>query len=176
MQWWLLPFWSKEPRIKYTTFNARVESVAEAASFREPFKRRRCLIPAMGWYEWQSLAYGKQPWYFHPTDGELVAFAGLWDRWEGDDQAIESCSIIIGEPNAAVRKVHDRMPFLISRERQAEWLSKELTNAVDIMSILRPAEPDAVIFHRVSNNVNAAKNEGVELVEPIDAGSGKSTQ
>ena len=68
MQWWLLPFWSKEPRIKYSTFNARVESVATASSFREPFKRRRCLIPARGWYEWQDLPQGKQPWFFHSAD------------------------------------------------------------------------------------------------------------
>jgi putative SOS response-associated peptidase YedK len=94
MQWWLLPFWSKEARIKYATFNARVESVASSASFREPFRRRRCLIPARGWYEWQDTAGGKQPWYFQAADGALLAFAGLWDRWQGDGQVIESCTII----------------------------------------------------------------------------------
>lgn len=92
MQWWLLPFWSEDPKIKYSTFNARVESVATSSSFREPFKRRRCLIPAKGWYEWQARPTGKQPWFFHAADDALLAFAGLWDRWERGDQVIESCT------------------------------------------------------------------------------------
>ena len=84
VQWWLLPFWSKEPRVKYSTFNARVETVAKAASFRDPFKRRRCLIPAAGWYEWQETPTGKQPWYIHSANSEVSMLAGLWDRWEKD--------------------------------------------------------------------------------------------
>ena len=75
LQWWLLPFWSKEPRIKYSTFNARVETVAKAASFRDPLKRRRCIIPALGWYEWQELPSGNLPWYLHGANGEILAFA-----------------------------------------------------------------------------------------------------
>jgi putative SOS response-associated peptidase YedK len=167
MQWWLLPFWSKEPRIKYTTFNARIENVAKAASFREPFKRRRCLIPATGWYEWQSLVTGKQPWYFHPANGELVAFAGLWDRWDGDDQIIDSCTIIVGEPNDAVREVHDRMPYLVPPERQTEWLNTELTDSAKVLELLQPTAPQAIAFHRVSNRVSSARNEGIELIDPV---------
>jgi putative SOS response-associated peptidase YedK len=90
LQWWLLPFWSKEPRIKYSTFNARIETVAKAASFCDPFKRRRCLIPAVGWYEWQETPSGKQPWYIRPADRNAAMLAGLWDRWQKDDQVIES--------------------------------------------------------------------------------------
>ena len=90
LQWWLLPFWSKEARIKYSTFNARVETVAKAASFRDPLKRRRCIIPALGWYEWQELPTGNLPWYLHDAKGELLAFAGLWDRWERGADVVES--------------------------------------------------------------------------------------
>jgi putative SOS response-associated peptidase YedK len=99
--------------------------VAKAASFREPLKRRRCIVPALGWYEWQALPAGKLPWYLHGADGELLAFAGLWDRWEGASDAIESCSIIVGPANAAFGKIHDRMPFVLSRERAERWLDRK---------------------------------------------------
>jgi len=167
MQWWLLPFWSKEPRIKYSTFNARMESVATSSSFREPFKRRRCLIPARGWYEWQQLPSGKQPWYFQSTDGGLLAFAGLWDHWEKDGQIIESCTVIVGEPNAAVRQIHDRMPFLIPSDRQAAWLACDLTDQAKIQELLQPAAENAISFHRVSTRVSNARIDGPDLIEPL---------
>ena len=168
MQWWLLPFWSKETRIKYSTFNARAEGAATAASFREPFKRRRCLIPALGWYEWQGLPNGKQPWYLYSANKEPLAFAGLWDRWEKGEQAIESCTIIVGEANPAVRQVHDRMPLLIPRERQAEWMSRELTDAEEVKNILQPTASEAIAFHRVSNRVGNAKDDDVSMIEPLE--------
>ena len=167
MQWWLLPFWSKEPRIKYATFNARIESVATSASFREPFKRRRCIIPARGWYEWQTLPKGKRPWYFHSKDGSLLAFAGLWDHWERDNQIIESCTIIVGEPNTAVRPIHDRMPLLIPKERQAAWLAADITDPTEVRELLQPARDEAVSFYRVSERVGNVANDGPELLVPI---------
>jgi putative SOS response-associated peptidase YedK len=165
MQWWLLPFWSPEPKIKYSTFNARVESVATSSSFREPFKRRRCLIPARGWYEWQALSTGKQPWFFQAPDHTLLAFAGLWDRWEREDQVIESCTIIVGEPSAPVRTIHDRMPFLIPKGKEAEWLAPDLTDPTAVRALLQPAPNIAVSFHRVSNRVGNVANDGPELME-----------
>ena len=167
MQWWLLPFWSKEPRIKYSTFNARVESIATSASFREPFRRRRCLLPARGWYEWQDTPSGKQPWFFHSADGDLVAFAGLWDRWVHNEQVIESCTIIVGEPNAAVRPIHDRMPLLIPGDRQAAWLDPTLTDSAEARELLQPAADDAVSFHPVSKLVGKAGNDGPELIVQV---------
>jgi putative SOS response-associated peptidase YedK len=169
MQWWLLPFWSKEPRIKYTTFNARIESVAASSSFREPFKRRRCLIPARGWYEWQTLPAGKQAWFFRPAETPLLAFAGLWDHWQKDDLVIESCTIIVGEPNAAVRPIHDRMPLLMPMDRQAAWLSPGLTDPEEVRGLLQPAPENAVAFHRVSARVGNVANDGPELMEEIKA-------
>jgi putative SOS response-associated peptidase YedK len=167
LQWWLLPFWSKEPRIKYTTFNARVETVAKAASFRDPLKRRRCIIPALGWYEWADLPSGKLPWYLHGANGELLAFAGLWDRWQGGAEVIESCSIIVGPANSAFGKIHDRMPFLLPPDRTERWLDKNLTDTGTAMELLQPIPNDAVAFHRVGTRVSNARNEGAELIEPI---------
>src|SRR5450631_123336 len=102
LQWWLLPFWSKTPRIKYTTFNARVESITAAASFREPFKKRRCLVPVSGWYEWQELPTGNLPWYISPANDEAVMLAGIWERWEHDGEVVESFSLVVGEANGTI--------------------------------------------------------------------------
>lgn len=167
LQWWLLPYWSKEPRIKYSTFNARVETVRSAPSFRTPLQRRRCLIPVVGWYEWQELKTGKQPWLFRAANDELLHFAGLWDRWKKDDLVIESCTIVVGEPPKAIESIHDRNPFIIPPDRQAAWLDRELTDPDEVMQMLRPLADDALRFHPVSTRVNNARNEGPELLEPI---------
>lgn len=170
MQWWLLPFWSKEPRIKYSTFNARVESVATSASFREPFKHRRCLIPAKGWYEWQQLATRKIPWFFHAADENLLAFAGLWDHWERNDQVIESCTIIVGDPTAPIRQIHDRMPFLVPLDRQAAWLAPDINDPAQVRELLQPPSDSDISFYRVSAKVSNARNDGPELIVPASVG------
>jgi putative SOS response-associated peptidase YedK len=167
LQWWLLPFWSKEPRIKYSTFNARVETVVKAASFREPLKRRRCIIPALGWYEWQELPPGKLPWFLHGAKGEILAFAGLWDRWEREAEVIESCSIIVGPANKSFEKIHDRMPFVLSSDRAEQWLDRRLTDAGKAMELLQPNPDDAIAFHRVGIRVSNARNQGPELIAPV---------
>ena len=169
LQWWLLPFWTKESRIKYSTFNARVETVAKAASFREPFKQRRCLIAAAGWYEWQETPAGKQPWFIHPANGEAAMLAGLWDRWEGRGKVIESCSIVIGEANKAISSFHDRSPFVLTPDRYDPWLDRGVTDAEQVMKLLQPIPDDALAFHRVSTRVRSANNQGPELTEPINA-------
>lgn len=169
MQWWLLPFWSKEARIKYATFNARAETVASSASFREPFRRRRCLIPACGWYEWQQIPGGKQPWFFQAADGALLAFAGLRDRWQSDGEVIDSCTIIVGDPPSTLRDVHDRMAFLIPRAREVAWLPRDLTDAAEVRALLQPAAAGALSFHRVGKAVGNARNDGPELIAPSSA-------
>ena len=169
LQWWLLPFWSKQPRIKYSTFNARVETMAKAASFRDPLKRRRCIIPALGWYEWQELPSGNLPWYLHGATGELLAFAGLWDRWQGGAEVIESCSIIVGPSNSAFGKIHERMPFVLPPDRAAQWLDRKLTDAGAAMDLLQTNPEDAIAFHRVSTQVSNARNQGAELIGAIQA-------
>lgn len=167
LQWWLLPSWSKEPRIKYSTFNARAETVAKAASFRDPLKRRRCIIPALGWYEWQELPSGNLPWYLHAPNGGLLALAGLWDRWEGGAGVIESCSIIVGPANAAFGKVHDRMPFVLRPDRAEFWLDRTQIDAAKALELLQPNPEDAIAFYRVSTRVSNARNQGAELIEAL---------
>ena len=168
LQWWLLPFWSKEPRIKYSTFNARVESVATAPSFREPLKRRRCIIPAIGWYEWQELPGGKLPWYLHAANDELLNFAGLWDRWKKDGEVIESCSIVVGPANAAFNPIHDRMPFALDQATAKRWLDRKLQTPADAMALLQPNPDDAIAWHRVDRRVSNARNQGEELTRPLE--------
>jgi putative SOS response-associated peptidase YedK len=167
LQWWLLPYWSKEPRIKFSTFNARVETVATAASFREPLKRRRCIIPAMGWYEWQELPSGNLPWYLYDPKGGLLALAGLWDRWQGGAEAIESCSIIVGPANDRFGKIHDRMPFVLPQDRAEQWLDRKLTDAGTAMELLQPNADDAIAFHRVSTRVSNARNQTADLIKAV---------
>ena len=174
LQWWLLPFWSKEPRIKYSTFNARVESVASAPSFREPLKRRRCIIPAIGWYEWQELPTGNLPWYLHAANDKLLNFAGLWDRWErpgehgGDGEVVESCSIIVGPANAAFNPIHDRMPFALDRAAAGRWLDRGLRDSAAALALLQPNPDDAIAWHRVDRRVSNARNQGEALIRPLD--------
>ena len=170
LQWWLLPSWSREARIKYSTFNARVETVATAASFRGPLKRRRCIIPASGWYEWQELPSGNLPWYLHAADGALLNFAGLWDRWEGGGETVESCTIIVGPANESFGKVHDRMPFALSTDRAERWMDGKLTDAGKAMELLQPNPEDLIVFHRVGTRVSNARNQGVELIQAIQGG------
>jgi putative SOS response-associated peptidase YedK len=167
MQWWLLPFWSKESRTKYSTFNARIENVATSHSFSVPFTRQRCLIPAKGWYEWQQLNLVKQPWYFHFASGEPAAFAGIWDFWERDGEIIESCAIIVGEPNRTVSAIHDRMPLFVTKENEADWLSPALTNPEMIRLLLQTAPDETVRFHKVSARVNNASVDSPDLVEAL---------
>ena len=158
----------EEPRIKCSTFNARVESVATAPSFREPLKRRRCIVPAIGWYEWQEQPGGKLPWYLHAANDELLNFAGLWDRWKKDGEVIESCSIVVGPANAAFNPIHDRMPFALDRERAMRWLDRKLQKSADAMALLTPNPDDAIAWHRVDRRVSNARNQGEELIKQME--------
>ncbi len=167
MQWWLLPSWHKEPTTPYNTFNARVENVATSATFKTPFRRQRCLIPARGWFEWQVTPSGKQPWFFHSTDGSLLAFAGIWDRWERGDHVIQSCAIIVGEAPPEISHLHSRAPFLIPPDRQGAWLDPSLTDAEQVRELLLPPGEGSLSWHSVSRAVGNVRNQGSELVAPI---------
>jgi len=169
MQWWLVPFWAKEPRVKYSTFNARAETVATAAAFRTPFQRRRCLIPALGWYEWQPVAGRKQPWFMHAADKGLLHFAGVWDFWGKDEESIDSCSIIVGEACKELAHVHNRMPLILRPDLYGAWLDQGLTDAERVRDLMQPVPADALAFHPVSTRVSNARNQGPELIEPAAA-------
>jgi putative SOS response-associated peptidase YedK len=166
MQWWLLPHWSKEPRIAFSTFNARSDKVSSAASYRVPFRKRRCLIPALGWFEWQATPQGKVKWWLHRQDRGIVSFAGLWDRWHRGDEIIESCTIIVGAANAAMSRVHDRMPVIIDREDEAFWLDTKIEATQALEALLKPPPDGAITAHAVRSD-KRPQDDDATLIDPV---------
>lgn len=132
-RWGLVPRWSSDAAIGSKLINARAETLSAKHSFRDAYHRRRCLIPANGFYEWKRQGGLKQPYYVRPADGELFAFAGLWDTWRGMD----TCTIVTTEANATMRPIHERMPVIVAREHYAGWLHGE-------EGLLRPPPPGAI--------------------------------
>ena len=167
MQWWLLPYWAKEPRIKFSTFNARTDKVSSAASYRVPFRKRRCVIPALGWFEWQETPHGKMKWWLHRPDRGIVGLAGLWDRWHRGDEVIESCTIIVGEANAAMQHVHDRMPVIIQPEDEAFWLDRQIDATQALEALLTPPPEDAITAHQVRSDKRPREDDAT-LIDPLD--------
>lgn len=129
VRWGLLPGWVKDPDDFPTLINARAESAPSKPSFREAFRRRRCLIPADGFYEWRKMPDGKQPWFIHREDDGLFAFAGLWERWERDDRRLDSATILTTSPGALLERLHDRMPAILPAESWSAWLDADLEAA-----------------------------------------------
>lgn len=167
MQWGLIPSWSKEPRVTFSTINARTETISTSPVFRGPFKSRRCLVPASGFYEWQQTGQGKQPYCIRLKGGELFAFAGLYDIWQDDEgQELYSYTIITTTPNALVAPIHNRMPVILHRQDEDAWLDKD-TDPARLRSFLVPYHADKMETFAVSRAVNNPANEGSELMQPL---------
>lgn len=170
MRWGLIPAWWQKPikAMKLATFNARAESVIQKPMFREAFKRHRCLIPASGYYEWEDTPQGKQPHYFTRRDGKPVTIAGIWDRWRNVEtgELVNSCAMIITEPNAFTAEVHDRMPVILEENDFEPWLSGR-----GGVEMLKPAMNDVVQRWPVSKRVNSSRAdaEDATLIEPMAA-------
>ena len=154
VRWGLVPRWAKDPAVGARMNNARAETVAEKPSFREAYRRRRCLIPANGFYEWKSEGGRKQPYYIYPGGGELFAFAGLWEQWND----LQTCCIITTEANAKMASVHDRMPVILAAGDFAKWFAGE-------EGLLGPCAENAIAVRRVSRAVNYARNVRPALIE-----------
>lgn len=166
-RWGLVPFWSKEIG-KYSTINARAETVASKPTYRVPFRDRRCLVPANGYYEWQAGPGGKQPFYIHAADEDLLAFAGLWDRWRPPDgEMLHSAAIVVTAANADTKKIHDRMPVILAREDWDAWLDPDNHDTAALAKLLRPAPGASLAARPVSTRVNSPRNDGPELLEPV---------
>lgn len=142
--------------------NARAETVAEKPSFRDAFRRRRCLVVADGFYEWQPVEGRKLPWYITPANEPLFAFAGLWERWQGPEGALETCCIVTTEANAAMAPIHERMPVMVFPPDYARWL--DCRGSTDVSDLLVPCAPQAMHTQRVSTAVNRAANDVPELI------------
>jgi len=137
-RWGLVPHWSKEEKPKYSTINARAETVAEKPTYREAFKHKRCLIPATGFYEWQKRGETKIPHHIRQPDGELFAFAGLWDHWDKEGPGFDSCSIIVTGANAVMQPIHERMPVILNPAQYNVWLATGHFNRAQLEALLVP--------------------------------------
>lgn len=167
VHWGLIPFWAKESKIGYSMINARSETVATKPSFREPFKKRRCLIPIDGFYEWKREEQENQPFFIHRQDDGLFAFAGLWDSWQAPDgHTIESCSIITTEPNQMMSKIHDRMPVILPISAYDAWLNTPPEKSAGLKSLLVPLPEGELTCHPVSKLVNKPTNDVPQCIEP----------
>ena len=155
--WGLIPHWAKDK--KHNPINARAETITEKPFFRDAFKKRRCLIPANGFYEWHGSAGHKQPYYFTLDNSELFAFAGLWEYWEHPDEDIESCTIITTAANETMSPIHDRMPVILDPDDYDSWLKG---GAADL---LKPYSKAMVSFP-VNTFVNNPVNDGADLIAP----------
>ena len=167
-RWGLVPSWSKAPKTKYSTINARIESVAEKPTYRTPFTRRRCLIPADGFYEWKVVDGHKIPHHIRMRDGDVFAFAGLWDRWEGEGETLDSCTIIVMPANEVMKSLHERMPAIIAPAHYDLWVDSRITDKVEIMGFLNSAPSSGLKFYPVSPWVNAPKHDDERCIQPAE--------
>jgi len=164
-RWGLIPSWAKDSSIGNHMINARAETITEKMSFKIPFKWRRCLIPADGFYEWKKAESGKTPMYIHRTDRAPFAFAGLWSSWaEPGGEEICSCTIITTEANRVMQPIHDRMPVILKKEDETLWLNSN-TEEKQLLDMLRPAGEGDLLAHEVSKKVNDPGNDYPELLE-----------
>ena len=170
LRWGLIPSWSKDPAIGSRMINARGETVATKPSFRAAFKRRRCLIPADGLYEWKMTeSKTKQPYFIGMQDDVPFAFAGLWEHWQGSDGSeVETCTIITTEANSTLSELHERMPVILEEEDYDSWLDPKQEDKEELQSLLVPSQTDRLRFFPVRTVVNSPKNEVPECVIPID--------
>lgn len=167
LRWGLLPGAWAQKSGQRPLINARAETVASQPAFRESFEKRRCLIPADGFYEWRRDESGKRPIWFSPPDGDLFAFAGIWARLGRDDSedAVTSCALITCEPNGTVRPVHDRMPVVLDPAAEAAWLEPG-ADPEDLLELLRPAPEGRLELREVGDAVNDVREDGPRLLEP----------
>lgn len=179
--WGLVPSWAKEAKIGSRMINARAETLAEKNSYKPSFAKRRCLIPADGFYEWRQLQspieidgkkIKKQPMFMTRADGEPMAFAGLWSVWRGADkqqEPLRSCTIITTTPNETMAPIHDRMPVILPQSAWATWLDRDNDDLDELSKLLVPAADDLLVVTPVSTEVNNVRNNGAALIDEVDS-------
>ena len=195
-RWGLIPSWAKDVSIGSKMINARAETVKEKPSFKRALSKRRCIIPADGFFEWKPVAAGqtgglnkkgpKQPYFIHRPDGEPFAFAGLWEVWSGgpsgkdsspvegsEQEVIHSCTILTGAPNDKMAQLHDRMPIILPPSAWDLWLDRSEQSTDVIGQLLVPAPSELITFYPVSTAVNTVRNKGPQLIEEIDDAPGQ---
>ena len=164
LKWGFIPSWSKEPKVNFSNINARCETVATSGAYRGSFRRKRCLMPADGFYEWAP-GPPKVPHHFRLKDGGLFAFAGIWDGW-GKDQSLETSALITTTANEVVEVAHARMPVILLKESYQAWLDPAATPD-ELMGLLRPLPPELMLGFAVGKAVNSPKFDGPECVAAV---------
>lgn len=165
-QWGLIPFWAKDPKIGYKLLNTRAESIAEKPSFKNAFKKRRCIIPANGFYEWKKNEQ-KIPYRIFLKNESLFSLAGIWETWkDAEDRPIHSFSIITTTPNKLMQDIHDRMPVILPSEKEDVWLNE--TDEQILKELLIPFDTKQMEAYPVSKKVNSPANNGASIILPIE--------
>jgi len=169
LKWGLIPFWAKDPKIGYKMINARSETAATKPSFRTAFKKRRCLIPTSGFYEWKRIdPKTKQPYYITPKGVNAFGFAGLWEHWKGPNgDVIESAAILTTSANPLMSKIHDRMPVILSASDYDSWLDPSFENMDVLQKLLIPCSDKIMKAYPVDPYVNKPANNNPKCIEPI---------
>ncbi|HEU5155745.1 MAG TPA: SOS response-associated peptidase [Streptosporangiaceae bacterium] len=176
LRWGLVPSWAKDPKIGARMINARVETVHEKPAYRRAFARRRCLLPADGFYEWYEIKVPegkprKQPFFIRPRDGGVMAMAGLYELWrDPEGEWVWTCTVITTAATDEVGRIHDRMPMIVEPKLWAAWLDPDLTDTDEVRRLLVPAMEGRMEAYPVSTAVNNVRNNGPSLVEPLPDG------
>jgi putative SOS response-associated peptidase YedK len=169
MRWGLIPSWAKDSSVAASMINARAETASTKPAFRDAMKSRRCLIPADGFYEWMRTGKAKQPYCFEVHEGELFAFAGIWDRWKDPSgQWVTSCSILTTTPNAVTSAVHDRMPVILDPDSYDLWLDPGTKDVSEASDLLKPCDARLMRCYPVSTRINHVANDDEQCSEPVE--------
>lgn len=170
-RWGLVPHWADDPRGGAKMINARSETAGDKPAYRDAWRRRRCLVPADGFYEWQVGPDGARiPTFVHPTDTPVFAFAGLWETWRGPDpdaEPLRTCTILTMPADARLADLHPRMPVVLPRSRWDAWLDRGTTDPDTVRDLLADAGPGGLAHHRVAQAVNTPRTNHPELVRPV---------
>ena len=169
LRWGLVPYWAEDLSIGSRMINARSETAAEKRAFERCFRRRRCLVPADGFYEWKKTSAGKQPYWFHSPVGAPFAFAGLWDSWrQTDGEPLQSFTILTTEPNEVTAEIHDRMPVILDEGSYSKWLDPSIEDPADLQPLLVPYPADRINRYTVSTLVNSPANDSPECQRRVE--------
>lgn len=172
-RWGLVPHWAKEPAIGNRLINARAETLAEKPAFREALRRRRCIVPVDGFFEWSGRGLERSPYLFRRDDRVLLGIAGLYERWRGEGgEVVDSCTIVTTEANPTMCAFHDRMPAILRPESYARWLDRSVQESDEVLPLLGPCPSDWLAPHPVSTRINDPRNDDPEcLVAPPRTGN-----
>lgn len=167
-KWGLIPFWAKDPKIGYKMINAKAETIMEKPSFKNSFKRKRCLILCNGFYEWKKEKQGKIPFRIFLKDKKLFAFAGIWDEWkDAEDRPVRTFSILTCKPNKLMESIHNRMPVILEEDDEQSWLNEKDPDKV--FELLKPFPSEKMEVYKISTLVNSPKNDIPEIIKPLEA-------